>query len=142
MGRPDPSRTENLIGMQLKRGIKLLDEREGQGEPAKKGERVVYNLKIFLNKGAQVPLNERQAEHLPPSSLRTDGDFRFVEHQTLLGNRAPIAGVEQSLIGMKQGGYRKVRVSPHLAYGDHGLAGSIPPKAVLIIELWLREIVR
>jgi FKBP-type peptidyl-prolyl cis-trans isomerase len=41
---------------------------------------------------------------------------------------------------MKKGGYRKVCVSPHLAYRDQGLGDMIPPNALLIVELWLREI--
>jgi FKBP-type peptidyl-prolyl cis-trans isomerase len=41
------------------------------------------------------------------------------------------------LIGMKVGGYRKVRVSPHLAYRDKGMLDLIPPDAVPTVELWL-----
>ena len=33
-----------------------------------------------------------------------------------LGQREAIVGVEEALMGMKAGGYRKVRISPHLAY--------------------------
>jgi FKBP-type peptidyl-prolyl cis-trans isomerase len=42
---------------------------------------------------------------------------------------------------MKAGGYRKVRVSPHLAYRDKGIPDLIPPDAVLVVELWLRAII-
>ena len=35
-------------------GLKLLDEREGSRTPAKKGDRVVYNMRLFLNKGDEV----------------------------------------------------------------------------------------
>jgi hypothetical protein len=56
-------------------------------------------------------------------------------------DRQTMAGVERALIGMKVGGYRKVRVSPHLAYRDKGISDLIPPEAVLIVELWLRGIV-
>ena len=57
-----------------------------------------------------------------------------------LGRRRAIAGVEYALVGMKRGGYRKVRVNPHLAYRDQGVDGLVPANAVLIVELWLREI--
>ncbi|HLN87168.1 MAG TPA: FKBP-type peptidyl-prolyl cis-trans isomerase [Candidatus Limnocylindrales bacterium] len=126
--------------MRLKSGIKLLDERGGLGVPAQKGDSVVYNLKIFLNKGDEVPLNQRQAEYLPAQMIRTVDGYCFVDHKTVLGSREAMAGVEYSLIGMKTGGYRKVRVSPHLAYRDEGLGDLIPANAVLIVELWLREL--
>lgn len=126
--------------MRLRSGIELLDEREGNGAPAKKGDRVLYNLKLFLNKGDEAPLNERQAEYLPEHKIRTEQGYRFVDHSTELGSRQAIAGVEYSLLGMKQGGYRKVRVSPHLAYRKQGVDELIPPNAVLIVELWLRQL--
>jgi hypothetical protein len=126
--------------MRLRSGIKLLDERAGLGLPAKKGDRVIYNLKIFLNKGDEAPLNQRQAEYLPAQMIRTVDGYRFVDHKTVLGSREAMAGVEYSLLGMKESGYRKVRVSPHLAYREEGLGDLIPVGAVLIIELWLREI--
>ncbi len=95
--------------MRLRSGIKLLDERAGMGLPAKKGDSVIYNLKIFLNKGDEVPLNQRQIEYLPAQMIRTIDGYRFVDHKTVLGSREAMAGVEYSLIGMKTDGYRKVR---------------------------------
>ncbi len=41
---------------------------------------------------------------------------------------------------MKAGGYRKVRISPHLAYRDEGVLGKVPGKAVLIYELWVTKV--
>ena len=123
--------------MKAKSGIKLLDELEGSGEAAKKGDKVVYNVRIHLNKGEEVPLNERQAENLPVNMLRTEKGRRLV----ILGKRRAIAGIEYALIGMKAGGYRKVRLSPHVAYRDEGLTDLIPPNAVLNVELWLRQVI-
>ena len=48
-------------------GIKLLNEREGDGRAAEKADRVVFNTRIFLNQGNEVPRNEKQAEYLPKS---------------------------------------------------------------------------
>lgn len=127
--------------MRLRSGIKLLDEREGAGAGARKGDRVVYNLKLYLNKGDEIPLNARQAEYLPAHRIRNEQGYRFIDHSIELGSRQAMAGVEYSLLGMKQGGYRKVRVSPHLAYREHGLDDLIPPNAVLIVELWLRQLI-
>lgn len=88
-----------------------------------------------------MPLNTKQAEHLPKEMVRVEGGITFIDHRTVLGRRQAIAGVEHSLIGMKVGGYRKVRVSPHLAYRDKGIPDLVPPDAVLICEIWLRDIV-
>jgi FKBP-type peptidyl-prolyl cis-trans isomerase (trigger factor) len=121
-------------------GLTLLKEREGEGEPANNGDRVVYNSRLFLNKGDEVPLNAKQVEYLPKDMIRVVDGVTFVDHKTILGSRQTIAGVEHALMGMKLDGYRKVRISPHLAYRDKGIPGMIPPDAVLIVEIWLRRI--
>jgi len=121
-------------------GLRLLDEREGEGVMARKGDRVVFNMKLFLNRGEEVPLNEEQAQYLPGELMRVQDGRSLIDRTVTLGRREVIAGVERALIGMKVGGYRKVRISPHLAYRDQGLADFIPPRAVLIAELWLRAV--
>ncbi len=123
-------------------GLKLLEEREGGGRPTQKGDRVVYNTRILLNRGDEVPFNEIQAKHLPAQMVRIDDGTIFIDHTIVLGRRQAIAGVEHALLGMKVGGYRKVRVSPHLAYRGQGIPNMIPSQAVLICEIWLRDIVR
>jgi len=123
-------------------GIKFLDEREGEGRIAQKGDRLLYNSRIFLNRGEEVPMNAKQAEHLPKEMVRVDEGVTLIDHTVVLGQREVIVGIEQALIGMKTGGYRKVRISPHLAYRDEGLPDLIPPNAVLVVEIWLREIVQ
>lgn len=120
-------------------GLTVLEEREGTGRSAHKGDRVVYNARIYLNKGEEVPLNERQAEHLPSTMIRVVDGVSFVDHTIVLGRRQAIAGIEHALLGMRPGGYRKVRISPHLAYREKGVPGLIPADAVLTVELWLRE---
>jgi FKBP-type peptidyl-prolyl cis-trans isomerase len=121
-------------------GLTLLDEREGTGTPTKKGDRVVYNTRMFLNQGDEVPLNEVQAKRLPKEMVRVEEGTTFVDHTIVLGRRQAIAGVEHALMGMKAGGYRKVRISPHLAYRDLGIPELIPSNAVLVVEIWLRAI--
>ena len=119
-------------------GIKILDEREGEGQPAQKGDRVICNCRIFLNKGDEVMLDAKQADQLPKDLIRVIAGESFVDHGTILGSHQTIAGVEDALMGMKAGGYRKVRSGPHLAYRDKGIPDLIPPGAVLVVEIWLR----
>ncbi len=88
-----------------------------------------------------MPLNDLQAKQLPKEMVRVEAGVTFIDHTIVLGRRQAIAGVEHALMGMKVGGYRKVRVSPHLAYRENGLADLVPSDAVLIVELRLRDIV-
>jgi FKBP-type peptidyl-prolyl cis-trans isomerase len=127
--------------MKINSGVKLLAETQGQGESAKKGDTVIFNWRLYRNRGEEIPLNEQQAELLPSEMIRHIDGQKLIDHKTVLGSRETMAGVEYSLIGMTPGGYRKVRVSPHLAYRDEGLGELIRPNAVLIVEIWLREIV-
>ena len=120
-------------------GLKLLEEREGAGTPANKGDRVLFNMRLFLNQGDEVRLNETQATHLPKEMIRVVDGVTLIDRTVVLGRREVIAGVEHALMGMKVGGYRKVRVSPHLAYRDTGIPDLIPPNTVLICEIWLRD---
>jgi FKBP-type peptidyl-prolyl cis-trans isomerase 2 len=121
-------------------GLTLLDEREGAGHVAQKGDHVVYNVRLYLNKGDEVLLNEKQAEYVPKEKIRIQDGVTLIDRTVTLGRREVMAGVEQALIGMKVGGYRKVRISPHLAYRDKGLLDLIPPHAVLVAEIWLRVV--
>lgn len=103
-------------------GLKVIEETEGTGAAAQKGDTVTFDCAAFINKGSVV--HERRTERL------------------VLGSRRAIAGVEYALAGMREGGYRKVRISPHLAYGDARVDGKVPPKAVLVYELWLQTVQR
>ncbi len=121
-------------------GLTLLDEREGDGRIAQKGDHVVYNMRLYLNKGDEVLLNEKQAEHVPKDQMRIQDGITIIDRTVRLGRREVMTGIEHALIGMKVGGYRKARISPHLAYRDNGIPDLIPPHAVLVAEIWLRAV--
>ena len=106
----------------MKSGIKLIEETEGEGTPAEQGDTVEFESQAFLSRG-----DPAQA--------------RFAT-STRLGSRRIIAGVEYSLVGMKAGGYRKVRISPHLAYRDVGVPDKVPANAVMVFELWMTRITK
>ena len=122
--------------------MKLLDEKEGKGQTAIKGDRVIYNLKIFLNKGEEVPPNEVESRELPEDMIRWEDNRPLINHTIRLGSRQSIAAVEYTLLGMKADGYRKVRTIPHLAYREKSIPNLIPGNAVLILDIWLRDNVK
>jgi hypothetical protein len=122
----------------IRRGLKLLDEHEGTGRVAKKGSHVVYNVRVYLNKGDEVPINN-VSQHAP-QHVREDAKGGLVDFVCRLGKREAFAAVEYALEGMREGGYRKVRSKPQLAYRDTGIPGLIPKNAVVMFEIWLRKV--
>ncbi len=127
--------------MKLPSGLKILENHEGSGLVAGSGHTIVYNVRIFLNQGDEVPINDALAERgIPDDRIRRENGQILIDHISTLGKRQALAGIEKALMGMRVGGFRKVRVSPHLAYRDRGLPGLIPPDAVLNISVWLREV--
>jgi hypothetical protein len=129
------------VARRLPAGLEVIQDHEGSGRSAERGDRVTYNVRIFLNRGDEVPLNEAQAwEGLPEQSLRLEAGRVLIDHRTVLGQREAIAGIEKALFGMRPGGHRKIRVGPHLAYGQRGIPGLIPPNAVLTVDVWMRDV--
>jgi FKBP-type peptidyl-prolyl cis-trans isomerase len=103
--------------MQLKPGIKLLSETQGNGSLAKAGDFVTVRLNGWLSRGACIQADEKS--------------------QFVIGSRIVIPGIEYSVEGMRVGGKRRVKISPHLAYKETGVPGLIPPMAVLTYEIEL-----
>jgi FKBP-type peptidyl-prolyl cis-trans isomerase FkpA len=87
---------------------------------AHRGDAVTVRYSGYLNRG---------------DAFQTD-----VTTDIILGERRVIAGLEHGIEGMKVGGIRTVRVSPHLAYRDAGVPGVVPPNAVLVFEVELLAI--
>ena len=101
--------------MDIKPGIELVSESAGTGQFVKKGDRVTVRLNGWLNQGDAI-----QQDYVG---------------EIVVGSRAVIPGIEYSLEGMKPGGKRRVRISPHLGYKDTGVRDLIPANAVLIYEI-------
>jgi len=122
-------------------GLTLLEETEGAGLAASKGDRLVYNFRLFLNKGEEVPVNEVKEKEKWPAQMFSEIDGQlFINYTCTLGKREATTAIEYALYGMKAGGYRKVKASPHLAYREQGIPGKVPANAVLTFKIWLRQV--
>jgi FKBP-type peptidyl-prolyl cis-trans isomerase len=108
-------------------GLQYRDEQEGTGPVANKGDRVEVHYTGWLRNGAQFD-----------TSRDKNYPFAFI-----LGRREVIAGWDEGVQGMKQGGKRKLLIPSKLAYGEkgsptmHGQPQAIPPNSDLTFEVEL-----
>ena len=102
-----------------KRGIKILSEMPGPGPELKKGDRVRLRYDIQLNRG----------------------DFLAKDREEVwtIGDREAVAGFRYGIEGMRSGGARRFRASPHLCYRELG-ASTVPKNAVLIFDIKYVEV--
>ena len=102
-----------------KSGIKIISDVPGSGPELKKGDVVLIRYDIQLSKG----------------------DFLLTDQESLwtVGDRNFVAGFRYGLEGIRAGGTRKFKASPHLCYRDVEVAG-IPKNAVLICYIKSVEI--
>ena len=109
-------------------GLKYTDVKKGSGRKAARGNKLTVRY-----------------TGLAPDSKAASGWREFDSNRGkpfhfTLGGSEVIRGWDAGLIGMKQGGTRRLVIPPHLGYGDAG-AGPIPPKATLIFEITLQNVV-
>jgi len=118
--------------MLIRKGIKLLEETQGAGDVIKRQHYYLLSIRFTLNKGETIPS--------PPLSFQLDINQRlhedgFFDHCTRINRSWLRPGLFYAVQGMRVGGYRKVSISPHLAYGEKGIANVIPPNARLTAEI-------
>jgi len=110
----------------------LLEDRPGNGAPVERLRVYRLRLKMWLNKGE--PIRWEQARG-PIDHARLEDDGGTLITDLRIDRENLIAGLFQGIDGMRVGGRRKLRISPHLAYGDEGIPGRIPPGAAIQAEI-------
>ncbi|MBI2026092.1 MAG: FKBP-type peptidyl-prolyl cis-trans isomerase [Candidatus Levybacteria bacterium] len=120
-----PTPVPTIISSQtLESGLKIEEEKIGEGREVKSGDTIVIHYTGTLENGQKFD-----------SSLDRNQPF-----ETQIGVGKVIKGWDEGVIGMKVGGKRRLTIPPGLAYGEQGIQGAIPPNSTLIFELELLEI--
>lgn len=105
--------------------LQVLDEIVGTGVAAEAGDEITVNYVGALTNGQVFDASANQGP----------GGFKFT-----LGVGQVIQGWDQGLVGMKEGGKRKLIIPASLAYGDQSPAPSIPPNSTLVFEVELLKV--
>jgi FKBP-type peptidyl-prolyl cis-trans isomerase len=101
-------------------GVKIEELIQGTGPEALKGKTVTVQAIGKLNKGEIF---------LSTYVYGTPWKFKA-------GGRKVIAGIAKGVVGMRVGGKRRIRISPHLGYRDQSLPANelfkipVPPNSV------------
>lgn len=99
-------------------GLKIEEVTVGDGALAEPGATVAIEWRGWLNRG---------------------DEFGSGSESFRIGQRRVIAGLERGVIGMRVGGARRLRVSPHLGYRDRAVPG-VPADADLNFEVKLLDV--
>ena len=103
-------------------GLQYTVIKEGTGKSPKATDTVVCHYEGFLTNGTVFDSSVQRGE---PASFPLNG---------------VIAGWTEGLQLMKEGGKNRFFIPYHLAYGEAGAAGAIPPYAALIFDVELIEV--
>jgi FKBP-type peptidyl-prolyl cis-trans isomerase len=107
-------------------GLQYIDLRVGCGFPAKSGSTVSIEYTGWL---------QSTGKKFDSSLDRKGAPFSFQ-----LGQGSVIKGFDEGLMGMKQGGFRRIIIPAALAYGASGSPPTIPANADLIFDVQMLSV--
>jgi hypothetical protein len=124
------------LRQRLRSGLTLLADIPGSGEQVRRQHVYRIRLRLWLNKGQAVCW---QAAWGPVGVATLDDNGATLMTEVRIDRHSLVAGLFYGVEGMRVGGTRRLEIAPHLAYGDRGVPGVIPPGALLISEITILE---
>jgi len=115
-----------------RKGLELLREQDGDGTPVQRHGYYRIKLRMWLHRGEPVRWI-RPWGLIADAQLADDGTALVTDVR--VDRECLVSGLFYGIQGMRVGGTRVFRIAPHLAYGEQGVAGVVPPNAVLTAEL-------
>lgn len=100
-------------------GLEYFDVKPGAGSPAGLDSRVRLHYRCWHAEGRLVE----------------DTRQRSREMEVVVGRGDVVPGLDEGLLGLSKGAYRRLIVPSDLAYGAEGSGRNIPPWATLIYDI-------
>jgi len=110
--------------IKLSSGLKYLDVVVGDGQEIKKSDnvKVAYSIYYIDGNGKRILLD---------ASRESEKWLDFI-----VGSGSNISGFENGVIGMKEGGMRRLIIPPQMGYGSDGLPErGVPKNTILIVDI-------
>jgi ankyrin repeat protein len=123
------------LRQRLRSGLMLLEDIAGNGEEVRRQRNYRIRLRLWLNTGEA--LKWTAWGPMDPDMLADNGETLITERRINRGTL--INGLFYGVDGMRVGGTRRLEIAPHMAYGNAGVPGVIPPGAVLIAEVTILD---
>jgi len=123
-----PAKPPTLSGtaVTLPDGLQYIDVQVGCGPAAKSGSNVSVQYTGWLQKTGK--------------KFDSSWDHRAQAFTLVLGQGKVIKGFDEGLVGMKQGGSRRIIIPAALAYGKTGSPPTIPPNSVIIFDVTMGSV--
>jgi len=109
-------------------GLQYVELKVGEGAEAKKGDTVQVHYTGWFKDG-----------------MKFDSSYDHADKEPLeftIGTSKVIQGWHEGIVGIKEGGKRKLIIPFDLAYGEKGKPPDIPPKSELTFEVELVKIIK
>lgn len=121
----------------LDSGLKIYFENKGDGEKPKNGQKVNLNYEGYFADGTIFDTNnEELAREMNIYNEQRAAQGGYGPMATVYGPDAPmIPGFKEGIQQMKVGDEVVIWIPSHLAYGERGAGGVIPPNSDLIFKL-------
>lgn len=113
----------------MRSGMLLLVDVPGNGEPVQRQHNYRVRLRMAIVGGPQVRWTEAWGDD------RLEDEGATLVTRVRVNRGTMINGLFYGIDGMRVGGMRRIELAPHMAWGDHGIWGMIPPGATITVEI-------
>ncbi|MCA9328545.1 FKBP-type peptidyl-prolyl cis-trans isomerase [Candidatus Saccharibacteria bacterium] len=124
---PKPDQFSQYEKYEEASSTQFIDTKQGTGTEAVRGSSVWMLYKGWLTNGSLF------------DETRTNEQGQLVAFNFTLGSGQVIQGWEDGIVGMKEGGKRRLIIPSQFGYGQTG-QGGIPPDAMLIFDVELVKV--